>query len=123
MKARRVWLVFAVLIAILAVGCSEQENLGDLKLGKYVKLNAEGQAWAWVSLAENNKFQFNRNIATSYMPCGTYEVKDDMLILTVSEKEVYKFGINGDKIILEDDIGNLLKRGDVFEYKESDSDL
>jgi hypothetical protein len=116
MKYRKTWSVFIILIIILAVGCSEQKDSEELQLGKYVKQDTEKPERAWVLLLEDNQFQFIRSNATSYTPCGTYEAKDDTLILTVSEKEVYRFSINGEKLILKDDIGNLLKGGDIFKY-------
>lgn len=51
---------------------------------------------ASLTLEENYRFSFNRNIATSYDPTGRYYIEEDVLILHVSEEEEYSFGIVGD---------------------------
>jgi len=119
MKCRRKFSVIIILIIILAVGCSVQKAPDELQIGRYVMQDSEGQELAWVLLEEENQFDFCRHIATSYDPRGKYEVKDGTLILTANLKEVYKFSIEGDKLILQESIGSMLKQGAIFEYKES----
>lgn len=117
MKYKKAYLLIIILIIILTAGCSEQKAPDGLKLGKYVMQDSEGQELAWVLLKEENQYDFCRHIATSYMPRGKYEVKDGILILNANPKEVYKFSIEGEKLVLQKDIGSLLKQGTVFEYK------
>lgn len=117
MKYKKAYLLIFILIIILTGGCTEQKAPEELKLGRYVMQDSEGQELAWVLLEEENQFDFCRHIATSYNPRGKYEVEDGTLILTANLKEVYKFSIEGEKLILQDDIGSMLKRGAVFEYR------
>ena len=51
---------------------------------------------ASLTLDENCRFSFNRNIATSYDPRGRYYVEKEKIILYVSEEEEYSFGMVGD---------------------------
>lgn len=116
MKYKKAYLLI-ILIILLASGCTEQKASAELKLGRYVLHDSEGQELAWVLLEEENQFDFCRHIATSYDPRGKYEVKDGILILTANLKEVYKFSIDGEKLTLKHDVGSMLKQGAVFEYK------
>ena len=54
---------------------------------------------AWVTLDENCRFVFNRNIATNYDPSGRYYVEGDRLVLQASEDEEYIFEIKGDGVL------------------------
>ncbi len=119
MMYKKVCSVIIILIIILAAGCSEQNAPDELQIGRYVLRDSKGQELAWVLLEEENQFDFCRHIATSYNPRGKYEVKDGTLILTANLKEVYKFSIEGEKLILQDDVGSMIKEGAVFEYKGS----
>lgn len=118
MKVKKSYLILILLIIFLLAGCLSQGNSGELKLGKYVLYDTAKQEWAFVLLKEDSQFEFSRSITTSYNPTGSYEVKSDKLILNAGEKEVYKFSIYGERLILEDDIGSLLPSGSVFEYKD-----
>ncbi len=88
-----------------------------MEIGKYIKAE---DGLAWVILKENNEFIFNRYAATSYDPIGSYSIKDNMLVLKVNDNEEYIFKIDGDKLIFESGthIGDLLKKGDVFELNK-----
>lgn len=119
MKYKAVCTVVVILIIIMTVGCTEKKAPDELKLGKYVMQDSKGQELAWVLLEEENQFDFCRHIATSYDPRGKYEVKDGTLVLAANLNEVYKFSIEGEKLVLQKDIGSLLKQGAVFEYKGS----
>jgi len=102
MRKRKVLMILLIMLALIFVaGCSSQSKEKSLKTGKYVMQDAEVEDWSWVNLKEDNKFEFNRCGALSYLPMGTYSVEDNVLILSVSEDEVYKFIIDGDKLIFE----------------------
>lgn len=87
-----------------------------LKTGKYVMQNTDVEEWAWVELRNDNQFEFNRSGATSYRPMGTYSIKDNILILSVNESEVYNFLVDGDKLVFKSGefADNLVKEGAVF---------
>ena len=114
---KRLLLMIIVITIIFICGCSNE----GLKLGKYVKFK-NGFEYAWVELKENNEFEFNRSIATSYWPRGSYSIQDGELILKVRDEEEYKFKIDGEKIVFISGthIGNLLDEGEVFQFSDKD---
>jgi hypothetical protein len=115
MKTRIIALLAAFSL-MLALGCSNKE----LKAGKYVMQGTELAEWAWVILEDDGKFVFNRNLATSYLPIGTYTVEEGMLILSVSANETYRFRVDGNDLIF--DSGKyaepLVEKGAVFRLSE-----
>lgn len=116
---KRLLVMIIIASVILVCGCSNKKNVNELKIGKYVEVE---NGLAWVVLKKNNEFQFNRHIATSYDPIGSYNIQDGKLILKVSDKEEYKFKINGEKLVFESGthIGDLLKEGAVFQFSDKD---
>ena len=54
---------------------------------------------SWILLYDNNEFIFNRSIATSYRPTGSYSINNGMLILHVADSEEYVFDINNGELI------------------------
>lgn len=116
MKKRNALILLIVLPLVFAMGCSLQNGGKGLKTGKYVMQDAVTEDWSWVMLEEDNQFKFNRCGALSHLPMGTYSVEDDTLILTVSEKEEYRFKIDGDKLIfLSGEMAEpFVKKGTVY---------
>jgi hypothetical protein len=112
----RIFALLAALSFILTLGCSNKE----LKTGKYVMQGTELAELAWVILKDDGKFVFNRNLATSYDPTGTYTVEKGMLILSVSADETYRFKIDGDNLIFESGklAESLIKKGSIFKLSE-----
>lgn len=103
------------------MGCSKQNKIEELKLGKYViQEGPQPEGWSWVLLKENSQFEFNRSNSTSYLPRGTYSIEDGLLILYASEEESYVFTIDGDKLIFKrgDFIGDLVKEGAIFKFSD-----
>ena len=70
---------------------------------------------------DNNRFVFNRNLATSYDPTGTYSVENSELILRGNVNEVYKFKINGNNLIFESGeyAEGLVEIGTIFELTKN----
>lgn len=101
MKKRFVYFTLFLMIFTFISGCSPEAKNTEPKLGKYVLQGAETTDWAWVLLIENHQFEFNRNLATSYRPMGTYKVENSTLILKANENELYYFTIDGDELILQ----------------------
>lgn len=101
--------------------CAFQERGKELETGKYVLQDAQTEDWAWILLEEENRFKFNRNLATSYIPMGTYSVEEDELILKASEEEIYRFRIEGDRLIFESGkyAESLLEIGAVFKLTKN----
>jgi hypothetical protein len=119
-KRMTYFMLFLIIFAVIS-GCSPDEKNAEPNLGKYVLQGAETEDWAWVLLKENHQFEFNRNLATSYVPMGTYKVENHTLILSSSLNEVYYFTIDGDELILQ---GNkltvdLLKDKSVFKLTKT----
>lgn len=120
MKMKSGILLLAV-FTILTAGCSIKENSEEPETGKYVMKEAEIEDFAWVLLEEDHQFQFNRHIATSYVPMGDYYVEDDELILKANENEIYRFRIRGNTLIFESGATaeSLVEKGTVFELKKN----
>ena len=113
--------MLSLVVLFIFSGCSLDLKTDEPKIGKYVLQGAPVEDWAWVNLKENHQFEFNRNIATSYVPTGTYKVENHTLILSSSLNEVYYFTIDGDELILQ---GNkltvdLLKDKSVFKLTKT----
>jgi hypothetical protein len=120
-KLMTYFMLFLIIFTVVS-GCSPDEKNTEPKLGKYLLQGAESEDWAWVFLKENHQFEFNRHIALSYLPTGTYKVEDHTLILMANENELYYFTIDGDELILQ---GNKLteefiEEHAVFKLKKAD---
>lgn len=107
---KRLLMIIVIGILIFVCSCSNEKNAIELKSGKYVEVE---NGLSWVVLKENNEFEFNRYVGTSYWPRGNYSIQDDKLILKVNDKEEYKFTIDGEKLVFEGGT-KLLKEGAVF---------
>lgn len=122
MNKRMLLLSLILLLLInLLTGCLNQNKSDELKVEKYVLQDTELEAMSWILLEEDNKFQFNRHIALSYLPTGTYSVDGNRLTLHVDENESYVFIIEKDKLIFEStNVANsLIKEGAVFKLSDS----
>ncbi|MBS3971549.1 MAG: hypothetical protein KGZ84_00910 [Erysipelotrichia bacterium] len=110
-------LFFSVL---LLSGCARSD---ELALGRYVMKDADIEDFAWVDLQANNRFTFNRHIATSYRPTGTYTIEDNQLTLRVNSEEFYVFKIVNKTLVFESEgsVPSLIEVGTVFELKKSNN--
>ena len=70
--------------------------------GKYLMNEARVPGGTWIYLRPDETFVFMRDLATSYVPQGTYRITGDELILEVSKEEHYIFKIEGDTLTLKD---------------------
>ena len=97
-----------------------KETQQVLKTGIYRIISDEGICRSYVELKENNEFEFNRDIAMSYLPMGTYSIESDKLKLTINGTESYIFTIEGDKLIFESGLinDNIVKKGTVYILSE-----
>ncbi|MGB4589368.1 MAG: hypothetical protein WBI17_09060 [Clostridiaceae bacterium] len=120
-KQGKYFLLF-LFVFIFTSGCSPETKTTEPKIGKYVLQGAETEDWAWVLLKEDHQFEFNRNLATSYVPMGTYKVENQTLILSSSLNEAYYFTIDGDELILQGNklTAELLKDKSVFKLTKMD---
>ena len=120
MKTKSIIILLATII-LLTSACSFQESTEKLAIGKYVMQDAIDEEWAWVLLDNDNRFEFNRNIATSYRPMGTYSVENNELILKVNDNEVYRFEIKENSLIFisGEYAENLIEIGTVFELAKN----
>lgn len=80
----------AALLLLALTACARPA--GALRPGVYVAAN-EGESS--VCLKADGTFWFNRHIAMSYLPIGTYSVEGTKLTLFVTEEETYLFEISG----------------------------
>lgn len=114
-KIARIIILVLIISAISACTTYTPKRLPDL--GKYSMKDADNAEFAWVLLKEDNQFEFNRHIATSYRPTGSYTIEDDVITLTVSKDEIYIFKIKGKQLIFESHgtIDALVDVGTIFE--------
>lgn len=117
-----IYFMLLLMVFTLILGCSPEDKNIEPEIGLYVLQGAETIDWAWVRLLEDHQFEFNRNIATSYIPIGTYKVENRTLILMANENEAYYFTIDGDELILQGNkfTANLLKDNAVFKLTKMD---
>lgn len=85
----------------------------SLKTGTYVIENSSDTLnIPYLSLKENNEFIFQYSVLASNVPLGTYEIKDNLLILTSNNedksKETFVFEINDKKLIFKESGSNKL---------------
>ncbi len=119
MKIKSIVLLMMIIV-LFFFGYTFLKSNQELSTGKYVMLNAENEDWAWVLLSDDHQFEFNRHLATSYRPMGTYFVENDKLILKVCEQEIYVFKIEGNRLIFQSskNISSLVPVGTIFELKK-----
>ena len=122
---KRKALVLVVTFALaFTMGCSLQNKSNELKTGKYVMQDTEVENKSWVVIKGNNQFEFNRNgsLSLSYIPMGTYSIEDNTLTLAVSEKEMYRFVVDGEKLVFKS--GNIpedwVKEGAIFKLADKE---
>lgn len=107
-----------ILAVIFSFGCSTNDQTEKLKTGKYDMQGAPMEDWAWILLNEDYTFEFNRNLATSYRPRGSYSIENGELILFVNDAENYKFTLEDEKLIFESGefAETLIEKGTIFEW-------
>lgn len=85
----------------------------SLKTGIYVIENSSNtHNIPYLSLKDNNEFVFQFSVLASNVPLGTYEIKDNLLILTSNNadksKETFVFEINDKKLTFKESGSNKL---------------
>ncbi len=122
MMKNRFLITLIVLAILFTTACSSQDRTEELQTGKYVMKDAQTEDWAWITLEDNNKFEFNRGSNTSYRPTGTYSVENDELLLKVSDTEIYRFEIKVKDLIFEggEYAEGLIDVGAIFELTNND---
>lgn len=129
MNKKRSILGLVILISFLCAGCASNKDSNEIKIGTYIE---ESQGFSRVDLEDGNQFFLTLHPLSSYLPNGTYTLKEDKLILTENESQkTYKFKIDGDKLILDTGINTgiktgfegkggsyILKKGMVFSHSE-----
>jgi hypothetical protein len=103
-------IVGSALLMIVLFGlcsCSPENDQKDtyLKTGTYIIENSNGiiAAIPGLTLEEDNKFVFTYSVLSSNIPSGSYEIKDNKLVLSVDaasdEPVFFVFEIDGEKLI------------------------
>ena len=121
MKKQIYVVLMLVLILSFTFACSKPEST-DLELGKYVSNTPSDISVPFVELQEDNKFVFEYSALSSYLPVGTYEIKDSQLILKADDHK-YMFDIKKGKLVFKEKDSTPLalsdvKDGTVFEKQK-----
>ncbi|MCI9626887.1 MAG: hypothetical protein HFI90_08940 [Clostridia bacterium] len=113
----------SILLAVLTVfllfaGCTQQQTedmqqpQAQVQPGKYEMEASEEPLKPYVMLEENQTFQMMYSALMSYLPLGTYEVKEDSVVLTTEDGERhYTFRIDGDTLVFRKDKSSSVKFG------------
>lgn len=101
-------IIIIVLSAFLLVSCSNDTAQGQLKKGTYIE---GSQGFSSIILKDDYEFDFNLHVASSYLPIGTYVEEDNKLVLTDDEGKVYEFLIDGEKLVLDNEINTGIRTG------------
>lgn len=114
MKRSQKFLILFLVSLVVAAACAKAPE--TLPPGKYVLDGAPSPEWAWVLIEKDSQFEFNRNLATSYRPQGSYTVKDGIVTLQAAASETYVFELKEGKLIFQEGemAAGFLKKGDVF---------
>jgi hypothetical protein len=113
-------IIISLIFLVLVSACAASNQLA---LGKYIMSDAEDEEYSWVLLEEEHRFTFNRHIATSYRPMGTYFIEDDILTLKVNEKEIYVFKIVKKTLVFQSGeiAEGIVDVGTIYELKKSNN--
>ncbi len=100
MKMKNYCLVITVALGMFFSGCHFVQN--DIKEGQYVAEVEEGMlSRPQLSLWEDKHFTFSYDMLSSYMPMGTYDIKNGKVIATTEGgHETYTFQIKDEETLV-----------------------
>jgi len=80
---------------------------------------------SYITLHGDNEFAFVRHIATSFVPCGKYSIKNGHLMLGADEdaEQYFVFEIKDDKLILITPVMSSMPSGTVYRFIEPDESM
>ena len=114
----------AVLIFLTLTACNSNSGITTVKEGTYVlqqtATNVHGVAHITISKKD---ISFTYDALNSYLPHGTYTIKDDILTMSTSDgKYKYLFKVDGEKLIFKKDGSSEVKlTDDRFGIKITDN--
>ncbi len=100
-------------MAFLISGCNQSNNESYNKI--YIMKNCDEAIKPYVVLCQTeteNTFSFMSSAASSYMACGSYQIKNNVLTLNSDDGNKYVFKIDGDTLIF-----NESKSSEIKKYK------
>jgi len=116
MLKKATWMTLLIL-SMLLMGCGGERN-PELRTGRYL-LDGNAENYSYVLLHEEGRFEFSRHMALSYVPMGTYEVREGRLILQAGADERYTFLIEEDTLIFQEGVPGILPQGSRFLLERS----
>lgn len=85
-----------------------------IEFGRYVCGSLDEPAtFAGISFSRDNRFVYELNVLSSFLPRGEFLVDGENLFLFLDNGEVYTFTIAGEKLISQDE-NQWVKKGSVF---------
>ncbi len=98
--------ILLIIFLVLLSACHNDSSSDKVENGTYIldqKESDEGEVLPYINI-EENKMVFSYNLLSSYLPYGTFTVKDGMLTMTTDDKKyTYVFQIDGDNLIFQKD--------------------
>ena len=125
---KQIAFVLVLVLALSAVGCGRQVQAGDVA-GKSYVYEKEGFGGDFpITIGEDGSFQYYEGLLSSYIGNGTWQLDEDVLILTedaqAGRDAVNRFKVRGGALVFqEENSGNFLyvKVADGERFAETDA--
>lgn len=97
---------FMIMIALLFLslfGCDSNKETITVKNGDYVMEQEEVDSILLPHITiSDNQIMFVFDLLSSYLPIGTYTIKDDILTMTTDDNQyIFVFQIDGDNLVFQ----------------------
>lgn len=87
-----------------------------IEFGRYVCGSPEEPtSFAEISFSKDNRFVYELNVLSSFLPRGEFKVDGEDLFLFLDNGEIYTFTIDGKNLISQDN-NQWVKKGSVFKF-------
>ena len=95
--------IMIVLSLMSLMGCNSNKDTITVKNGDYVmeQEDIDSILLPHISISDN-QIMFVFDLLSSYLPIGTYTIKDDILTMTTDDNQyIFVFQIDGDNLIFQ----------------------
>lgn len=123
MKSVSISLILVLLLPFLSA-CDTRNNTIIVKDGTYLLENTGVKAVLFPSVTiSDDNITFTYDALSSYLPIGTYTIKDDILTMITNDgKYKYVFQVDGDKLLFKENESSTINlTDDKFRIKIKDN--